>query len=48
VDELNAIHARAMASRDETLAIGRAGRARVMADHTYARRLDAMTAVLGA
>ena len=47
VDELNAIHARAMAAQDETRAIGLAGRARVMADHTFARRLQTMRAVLG-
>jgi spore maturation protein CgeB len=42
IDELNDIHDRLLADPGEALAIGRAGRARVLAEHTYERRLRVM------
>ena len=44
VDELNAHHARLLGAPDEAAAIGERGRRRVLADHTYARRLEVLTA----
>ena len=43
VEELNEIHRRLLAAPHEATRIGRAGRARMMADHTYAQRLRTMT-----
>jgi spore maturation protein CgeB len=43
VDDLNAIHRRLLADPEAAAKIGRAGRARLLADHTYARRLREMT-----
>ena len=45
-DELNDLHERLLAAPQEAARIGRAGRARVLAEHTYARRLQAMTALM--
>jgi spore maturation protein CgeB len=45
VDELNAIHDRLLAHPEEAAQIGAAGRDRVLADHTYRRRLEAMMAL---
>lgn len=45
VDELNAIHDRLLADPAEAARIGEAGRSRVLADHTYGRRLEAMMAL---
>ncbi len=42
-DELNDIHRRLLAAPHEAMNIGRAGRARMLADHTYAERLRTMT-----
>jgi len=47
-DELNALHDRVMADKGEIRAICDAGRARVLADHTFRRRLQTMRAFLGA
>ena len=47
-DELNAIHDRVIAEERQTRAIGEAGRARLLADHTFSRRLQAMRALIGA
>ncbi len=44
--ELNEIHGRLMADPDQAERVGQAGRARVLADHTYGRRLEAMKALL--
>ena len=46
VEELNEIHRRILALPDEAARIGRAGRARVLADHTYSQRLREMTALV--
>ena len=43
VEELNEIHRRLLADPREATRIGLAGRARLLADHTYAHRLRAMT-----
>ncbi len=43
VEELNEIHRRLLAAPQEATKIGRAGRARMMAEHTYAQRLLTMT-----
>jgi spore maturation protein CgeB len=45
VEELNEIHRRLLAEPRDAERIGRAGRARLLADHTYARRLAAMTSL---
>jgi spore maturation protein CgeB len=42
-DELNEMHRRLLAAPQDAAKIGRAGRARLLADHTYARRLRTMT-----
>ena len=44
-EELNEIHRRLLATPEEAARVGRAGRARLLADHTYAARLRAMTAL---
>jgi spore maturation protein CgeB len=43
VEELNEIHHRLLSAPQDAAKIGRAGRARLLADHTYARRLRTMT-----
>jgi spore maturation protein CgeB len=43
IEELNEIHRRLLAAPQEAAKVGRAGRARLMADHTYAQRLLMMT-----
>lgn len=45
-DELNAVYERLRRDPAHALAIGAAGRRRVMAEHTYARRLDALAALV--
>ncbi len=45
-DELNAIHERLLTAPDEAARIGEAGRARVLAEHTYGRRLRTMRALV--
>lgn len=42
IDELNDVYERLLASPEHAIGIGRAGRARVLAEHTYARRLSTM------
>jgi spore maturation protein CgeB len=44
-DQLNDIHRRLLTDRREAETVGRAGRARLLADHTYTHRLAAMTSV---
>ncbi|MHB8529843.1 MAG: CgeB family protein [Caulobacteraceae bacterium] len=46
VEALNAIHERLDADPAFAAAVGRAGRRRVLADHTYARRLEAIASQL--
>ncbi|MEO8812279.1 MAG: glycosyltransferase [Caulobacteraceae bacterium] len=45
-DELNAIHARLLADPALARGVGEAARRRVLGDHTYGARLDALTRVL--
>lgn len=45
IEELNAQHARVLRDPAEALAIGARGRRRVLADHTFARRLAALRAL---
>lgn len=44
IDQLNEIHERLLADPAWAMAIGRAGRRRVLAEHTYARRLKSILA----
>ena len=46
VAELNDIHARLRGEPGHAARVGRAGRVRVLADHTYARRLEALVKAL--
>ena len=43
IDELNAIHERLLRAPAEAAAIGEGGRRRVLAEHTYGRRLEVLT-----
>lgn len=47
-DELNEIYGRLLAEPDEARRVGEAGRARVLADHTFDRRLELIAGHLGA
>jgi spore maturation protein CgeB len=46
LDQLNAMHARLIADPDYAADIGQAGRRRVLAEHTYSRRLEALAAMI--
>ncbi len=46
-EELNGCYERLLARPEEAAAIGALGRRRVLADHTYARRLATLTSLLG-
>ena len=46
IDELNDIYERVRRAPDSAASVGRLGRRRVLADHTYARRLEALTKLL--